>query len=75
MCTEPYADQFQPKATDLAMASSNSKIISVTDSSTNIMALKCKTTLSTNSGQGAIKNNMGFTSEKCDVEAIGKQQQ
>ena len=39
------------------------------------MALKCKTTLSTNSGQGAIKNNMGFTSEKCDVEAIGKQQQ
>ena len=75
LCTEPYADQSQPIAMDIAEASSNSKAISVTDCSTNIMALKCKNTFSTNSGQGTLKNNMDFTSEKCDVEVIKKQQQ
>ena len=75
LCTEPYADKSQPVAMDIAVVSSNSKAISVTDCSTNIMALKCKNTFSTNSGQGIVKNNMDFASEKCDVEAIEKQQQ
>ena len=75
LCTEPYADQSQPIAMDIAVVSSNSKSINVTDCSTNIMALKCKNTFSTNSGQGTVRNNLDFTLEKCDVEAIEKQQQ
>ena len=57
------------------MVSSNTKAISFTESSTNIMALQCKNTFSTNSGLGTVKYDMDFTSDKSDVEATEKQQQ
>ena len=58
----------------MTMVSSNSKAISIKESSTNIMALQCKNTFSTSSGQGTVKYDMDFTSDKSDVEATEKQQ-
>ena len=75
LCAEPCPDQFQLKPTDVTMVSSSSKTKSIIESSTNIMTLKCKNTSSTNSGQESVKNNMDFTSEKCDVAAYEKQKQ